>query len=145
TSGVRWVGVAVQDVFGALPGSYWISVSDASADGSVLCGYNGIPFMADEQAYRWPAASGPQAITPDAETLDAVAINDDATVIVGKTRSQQPYRWSEAGGLEILPLPPVANMGAAHDVSSDGTLVVGTVSYMFDKYAAMWNEDGFVM
>lgn len=106
------------------------SVNDITADGSVVVGslYN----KGKDRAYYWTESSGLRTIEPLSETAEmaAQAISAEGKVIVGSyqdKRRTSAFCWSEERGLELLPELRVADYSiyTAHDVSSDGRMIVG--------------------
>ncbi|MGY4531465.1 putative HAF family extracellular repeat protein [Pseudomonas sp. TE3786] len=94
-------------------------------------------------SFRWDATNG--LLKPSPQNDDAATgISDDGSVVVGYTyaASTQAYRWTQAGGVQLL-----GTLGAAysraHGVSGDGTVVVGDSvirgSYSI-KHAFRWDS-----
>lgn len=123
------------------PGAAW--AREISADGSTIVGESA------GEAFRFSRASGYEPILlnlgnpgdPDSGSSEpsqtALAVNADGSVVVGALTGPQgrlqPYRWSNNGGsptLDLLlnssDLPMTADTGVAHNVSADGTIVVGS-------------------
>jgi uncharacterized membrane protein len=115
------------------------SASDVSADGSVVVGQWG------SQAFRWTQNTGLVGLGDFPGGLFysiANAVSADGSVIVGRgarevctrigCRNSFPaFRWTQTSGLMVI------GIGAAMDISSDGTVVVGGSSQ-----AARWTEEG---
>ena len=99
---------------------------DASADGNVVVGGTGLPTNNAGQAVRWDGA---------VQVLggrEARAVSASGAVVVGGTTagtsSTMPgsaFRWTVAGGLQLLPAIIPGTGMYAYDVSIDGGVVVG--------------------
>lgn len=102
-----------------------------SADGHVVVGWAG------NAAFRWTEATGAQLISyPSASMTSAYGVSADGSVIVGSVFPPQiPFRWSEATGVEPLPLLPGHTFGVAMGVSADGRTIVGSIG---PNVAALW-------
>ncbi|HIF33528.1 MAG TPA: PEP-CTERM sorting domain-containing protein [Planctomycetaceae bacterium] len=58
------------------------------------------------------------------QSLEPPSVSDDGLVVAGQ--SSQPFRWTYAGGLELLgDLPGGFSGGSARGISSDGSVIVG--------------------
>lgn len=98
---------------------------------------------------------GPRAVMWDgAEVIElgtfgsdsaAKGINSDG-VVIGQSREvelgpSQGFRWTEAEGMQALPLPPDTMLSDANDINDDG-YIVGRVAGMGGEFAAVWAPDG---
>jgi probable HAF family extracellular repeat protein len=101
-----------------------------SGDGSSVVG------ASTGQAFRWTKDKGLQQIVSG----DAFAASFDGSVIVGRTSGWQAFRWTEQSGVEQLgDLPGGIVASEAHDVSADGSIVVGWSSTDKDETAFIWD------
>jgi uncharacterized membrane protein len=105
-------------------------VHGLSADGSTVVGEvigTGQVYI----AFHWTAASGVVTMGPltGGTRSRAQAVSADGSVIVGEGESgigHRPFRWTQAGGYELIPPPPGSGgfpYGVA--VSADGSVVAG--------------------
>jgi uncharacterized membrane protein len=105
-----------------------------SADGSAVVASVAFPDFVGT-VYRWTLSDS--GLTTETLPLDHAQVhgtNRDGSVIVGTTVGGA-FRWTAKGGTQILGAPS----GAALDVSSDGTVVVGVSSWA-DGEAFYWTE-----
>jgi uncharacterized membrane protein len=82
--------------------------------------------------FRWTHEAGTSAIG-GSESVEIYGTNRDASVVVGQFSSpSRAFRWTEASGfvsLGVLPGGDASSMSSASDVSSDGSVVVGSSDY----------------
>lgn len=101
---------------------------DANQDGSVVVGFSRGPFPgAQKEAYFATVADGTVSIHEGATASEALGVNADGTVIVGKGLGNQGFIWSQETG--AVPLGDIAGgpeISEAYAVSDDGTIVAGT-------------------
>jgi hypothetical protein len=81
----------------------------------------------------WTAAHGVESLGSLGGTLGvAVAASADGSVVVGQSAllpgstDEHPFRWTRAGGLVDLGLPPGTTTGGPTAVSADGLVVCGS-------------------
>ncbi len=126
-----------------------VSLTDLSADGSVVVGSSG--FLSG-QALRWTAKGGSQLLgdlqTPAIRSA-ALAVSSDGQTIVGKgtadDSSLAAFSWTSSSGIvPVWPLPPAqANDVTAYQatgVSSSGKVIVGQLEMGANRQAFRWTE-----
>lgn len=106
-----------------------------NGDGSVITGGAKYPFFLGERevAFRWTESGGSRfLVSPDdSDIYNSVIRGSDADgrVLCGDIASVNfgdcAISWSEAAGIQRLPVPIGTLDSSAFDVSSDGRLVVG--------------------
>jgi uncharacterized membrane protein len=110
-----------------LPGHDYVDPYILSEDGTTVlgtscCGDTGTWF-------RWTHKAGSSALG-GSEIRDAYGTNRDASVVVGRLGTTgHAFRWTEASGsvsLGVLPGGDASSWSSASDVSSDGSVVVGS-------------------
>ena len=120
--------------------------SHISADGSAVIGNS------DVRLFRWTRAHGLQElpIPPPgpASRHRAIAVNEDGSVVLGKTVGplgdpEDVWRWSEASGFELLPLPiedgeDWTDLGGKASVH--GTFVFASVDTDAIAGVVVWDE-----
>ncbi len=122
------------------------TVNGISADGTVVCGTK------DGHGFSWTMAGGTMAGGfVDIGRLhgnygfhsDELKISADGTTIIGRS-FYEAFRWTAETGIVLLgDLNPTSTTHASHghDVSADGTQIVGWASTEQDTYEAMiWSE-----
>lgn len=118
---------------GQLPGTpagAWPANLDVSADGQIIVGSIG------DRAFRW---NGTLQELQGGRV--ATATSADGSVVVGTLASPvHAFRWTAAGGLQDLGLPPGGTESKALDVSADGNIVVGTATTAQGSLAWIWDE-----
>jgi uncharacterized membrane protein len=121
----RWsVGTGMQ-ALPLLPGGIGGSAAASSLDGSIVVGqvrYDGQV----GQAVRW-TPTGVQAITDVTNISTATDVSSDGQVVTGTHRAagDRAFRWSPAGGLEILPFPAGVAIMNGGVISNDGSVIMG--------------------
>jgi probable HAF family extracellular repeat protein len=127
---------------GDLPGGSFSSRAlDVSADGTVVVGVSSSAPGA--QAFRWTQGGGMIGLgdLPGTDFYSSAnSVSDDGSVVVGLSNNYldcggvgpcrpRPgaFRWTEAGGMTLL--GSYGTIGAATDVSADGSVVVGDTQY----------------
>jgi probable HAF family extracellular repeat protein len=112
---------------GFLPGTDQSEAFDASADGSVVVGQSGYPFI-------WDAVTGMRSLgTLPGSTGggEAYAVSADGSHVVGLARrfgfvDSEAFLWTESTGLQGLgDLPGSYAYSESRGVSADGRIVVG--------------------
>lgn len=108
---------------GAIHGRAQSAATAVSGDGTTVVGNaNGV-------AFRWTQASGMLDLSPDAGTL-AFAVSRDGSVVVGTSLNVPgggAFRWTQASGVVSLGNLAFGSRPEARGVSSDGSVIVGTV------------------
>jgi uncharacterized membrane protein len=90
-----------------------------SADGSTIVGRSGLG------AWHWTADTGAVPVPLNAN------LSGDGAILVGSvqdpnTFQSQAARWTEAGGVELLPTVGIYPYGSsAYDISADGSITLG--------------------
>jgi probable HAF family extracellular repeat protein len=138
-------------ILGLAEGCCWDS-SDAnavSADGSTVYA-SMIMFGGTNVAYLWQESTGYTQLAEAARFASVQDVSNDQSVVVGGTPIGNPtgFRWTEASDFQYLKEiveSPGLEADSANAVSGDGTLIVGSVSTMFEPdseefVAAIWDE-----
>ncbi|MEO1718344.1 MAG: GC-type dockerin domain-anchored protein [Planctomycetota bacterium] len=132
----RWVGGGPPTPLGFLPGGGQTGALAISNDGLVLVGEAVNPDGRPEAVF-WTELGGfvrlgdfPGPVgDPNGFVSQALAVNRDGSVIVGRGRSErdfEAFRWTAATGLQDLGLMPDGNLTVrANAVTPDGSVVVG--------------------
>jgi probable HAF family extracellular repeat protein len=124
----RWTRAGGIEDLGVLPGMTESHAEGVSADGSVVVGWSQNP--GQSLAFRWTAATGMVSLIDPAGCATggskAFAVSADGSVVVGDTDpcTAQAFRWTSAGGVELLPRLLCAN-DHARWVAPDGSFAVG--------------------
>jgi probable HAF family extracellular repeat protein len=95
---------------------------DVSNDGSVVVGYG--TTASGQQAFRWTQSTGMVALGSFTNS-SASKISPDGSTIVG-SGDNKAFRWTQAGGIQIIPSLSGATSSDASGVSADGAIVAGT-------------------
>ncbi|WP_363796442.1 autotransporter domain-containing protein [Lysobacter firmicutimachus] len=137
-----------------IAGTWGVGISGLSGNGDVVIGdqfeRNGL-----FQAFRWTRQGGVQRLlgTEPSQTL-AKAVSDDGATVVGNqmafvANKNRAFRWTEAGGMALVPLLPGHYLNSAADVSGRGDRVVGTTSTSVfpgssngDTFGYLWSVSG---
>lgn len=116
----RWTPAGGVRTAGFAPNSEHTSAHAVSGDGSTILAvdYNGANML------TWSQAAGIQY--PPGTGGNPGGISRDALVIVGGHVGGAPFRWTSAGGVVDLPMPPGVQNARADAVSADGSIVAGT-------------------
>jgi probable HAF family extracellular repeat protein len=124
---------------GRLSGGRTSDARGVSADGSVVVGYSDDDILPGQngQAFRWTAETGMVGLgrlVPNTSS-GASAASADGSVIVGTNGllsgtparpHTEAFRWTQATGMVGLgDLPGADIYSIAHDVSADGSVIVG--------------------
>jgi uncharacterized membrane protein len=107
-----------------------------SADGSTIGGY----LYSTSDGFRWQPPGAIETVIPDGGVED---LSVDGSVLVGWIETelgQRAYRWSEAPGVQLLPLLPGASSAYAAAVSGDGLTVAGACNVDSVAHAFVWSE-----
>ena len=138
----RWTATGGLEGLGSLGGGTVRPMSYAygiSADGVVIVGEDRAGV--GDQAFRWTETGGMVGLGDlpgNRLRSSAQGVSADGAVVVGRGLSDsggEAFRWTEAGmvGLGLS--------GTAYDVSTDGSVIVGTTS---GREAFRWTEAGLV-
>ncbi|MEQ8316215.1 MAG: GC-type dockerin domain-anchored protein [Phycisphaerales bacterium] len=148
---MRWRAATGMESLGDLPGGPFQSeAGGVSADGDAVVGASrSISGPLGDEAFLWTPSGGMAGLgrlSPGTSTL-ATAISGDATIVAGygspDGQRGQPFRWSEAEGLQQLPVPPGSLVtGEAQGMSLDGSIIVGWVRTADGQSAVRWTEGG---
>jgi probable HAF family extracellular repeat protein len=103
-------------------GSFSSLALDVSNDGSAVVGYG--TTASGQQAFRWTQSTGMVALGSFTSS-SASKISADGSTIVGGGDSKA-FRWTQAGGIQIIPNLSGATSSDASGVSADGSVVAGT-------------------
>lgn len=141
-------------------------VTQLSADGNTAVGvlvsepanWHG---CVKEEALRWSVAGGlTNLVVPTNALLQrALGVSGDGSVMVGELTTPytngmfmaegdaiegmiKPFRWSVAGGLEMLAVPVGSDKTGAVAVSADGTTTVGYMDSEDGYQACRWTSAG---
>ena len=130
--------------------------SDVSADGSVVVGSSNTDSYITGQAFRWTKVDGMVALGPLVENVFggiANAVSADGTVVVGDLHKESfypisPFRWTQETGMVDLgyifyPDDFLSNYSYTHDVSGDGSVIVGSAAAV--NKAFRWSESSGVI
>ena len=118
---MSWAGVSLE----GSSSSETHQVSDMSADGTVLVGYN--PALG---AFRASGGTAQLLVRPGGEPgwaapARAFAVSDDGAVVVG-TSGDRAFRWTAATKMVDLGHLPGASSTVAYATNGDGRVVTGT-------------------
>lgn len=99
------------------------------------------------RAVIWDGAEVINLGTLGANRSTATGINNNG-VVIGQSQFVEfgpvrGFRWTEAGGMEALALPPDMTISDANDINDDG-FIVGRVSNLGAAFASVWAPDGSV-
>lgn len=138
TEAFRWRSVEGIVSAGELAGgSFYSRAEDVSADGSIVAGSSSSQnsgAFPQLEGFRWSSVTGPVGIgdlSGGGFSSTSRGISDDGGIIVGFSAGNlppaQPFRWTEASGMQQLPLPGGWS-GIAMTVSGDGSTAFGFAS-----------------
>lgn len=163
TEAFRWSSVGGMESLGDLAGGATASKGLAvSMDGKIVVGQ--ATSAAGKRAFRWVEGQGMAelgSLPSGAPATIARGVSADGTVVVGGSCTYnsgacttegglvdgEPFRWTDAGGIQDLkPYPPDLNSGAQNEsgagmatgVSADGMVVIGLISPN-GHYLFQWN------
>lgn len=134
----RWTATGGMQGLGSLLDSRANGVSD---HGSLVVGEY-LPPTFFSQAIIWPQGGSPGAIAyPTYLSSAAKGVSADGSVVVGYVEKagfsiMEAFRWTQAGGLEVLGFLPGNSHSSASSVSADGSVVVGQSG----SEAFLWNS-----
>lgn len=106
-----------------------------TADGQTVFGVS-----ASRELMRWSAADGISTLGTFGGTAHVWGVSDDGTTLTGQaldtgTVTNKPFRWTQAGGIEFLPV----SGGSGNWISGDGQTIVGSGS---PSLGFKWTENG---
>ena len=148
TRGFRWDN----GIYSLLPlpaGEGYGSADCISGDGQAVFGFTYPPPATTRSLTRWrigvPIDRVGAYTFPASQNTHITAANPNGTYAVGHTDTNgtdvQPYRWSQANGIEELTLPAWATHGKPGDLTADGIAVVGQLGNQSLGYrAGFWTE-----
>ena len=132
---------------GDLPGGETESLAyGISGDGSTVVGAS--KSASGQEAFRWkdgvisPLADLPGGASEGSES-SAAAASYDGTVIVGSGRDDDglwAVVWTNDQPAVLSGLPD-ATCGGAHDISSDGSIIVGWSDSILGEQAVLWQNN----
>jgi probable HAF family extracellular repeat protein len=131
-------GASAADATSTFSGLGFCRPSGVSADGRVVVGRTCDPHGLVSDAIRWTADGGPVPLPPlpGAKRGDATAASGDGNVVVGISDDNRAFRWTPSSGTLDL------GSGRIHDVSTDGSVMVGTVSGEAFRWTASGDMGG---
>jgi uncharacterized membrane protein len=117
-------------------------VSGVSADGSVVAGQR-----SNGQVFRWTRAQGAIDVGNPGDNTRVHGMSADAGAIVGSFEVSgvaRAFRWTAAGGFQVLTMPDGSVGGIALATNNDGTVVVGKWGSAPGTYwrAFRWTQGG---
>jgi len=135
--GIRWTRATGLVNLGNLNG-YSISIATGvSADGSVIVGWSGNAFGANNShAFRWTQATGMTSLglLNGGSSSEAFGVSADGSVVVGSAQdgsagnAQRAFRWTQATGMTSLGTLNGGNSSQAIAASANGSVIVGTAA-----------------
>jgi probable HAF family extracellular repeat protein len=135
---------------GVLPGRLGSDAFGVSSDGSVVVGYSAGAGGSQFHAFRWTASSGAMqdlGVLPNAARFSvATDVSDDGAAVVGYSgdRNTRAFRWTMSDGMQDL-----GSLGGevttARGTNKDGSVVVGSASYLAGSRAFRWTSSSAVM
>jgi probable HAF family extracellular repeat protein len=150
----RWTSSGGTIRLGHLPSTdrRYSSALNVSADGSFVVGHS--TAKADKlEAFRWTSNAGMVGLghLPGKELVsEATAISADGSVVVGWSSdsylgpgalTREAFRWtSDEGMVGLGDLPGGVFQSWAADVSPDGSVVVGSGSFVQGQEAVVWDR-----
>ncbi|WP_223620480.1 hypothetical protein, partial [Lysobacter sp. ESA13C] len=137
-----------------IAGTYGVAISGLSGNGEVVIG-DLVETDGLFQAFRWTRQGGAQRLSgmEPSQTL-AKAVSDDGATVVGnqmafRANKNRAFRWTQAGGMALVPLLPGHYLNSATDVSGRGDRVVGLTSTSVfpgsnggDTFGYLWSASG---
>jgi uncharacterized membrane protein len=117
-------------VLGVMQGGNYSFAQGISRDGLTVIGIANTASAQATQAFRWTSAIGltPLGLPPGVSSSEAVATNQDGSVIVGNMWNGSRYkafRWTPQDGVQDIGIPTEFEEAWARGVSADGSIVVG--------------------
>lgn len=136
---------------GSLPGHVGSLAYGISADGAVIVGST---WFSQGRAFRWDAADGMidlGDLPGHTDSIVARHASADGSVVVGwaagvpaSTGGRIPheaFRWDAQQGMTGLGFLEGSDISKAHDVSADGSVVVGEAEIENVRVAFIWDAD----
>lgn len=152
----RWRSDVGYQRLGRFPESDWLDwayATDVSFDGSVVVGTNDTEN--GRRAFRWSESAGMINLGHLGSTnpiyppySDGLAISEDGEIIVGQATtladySGKAFRWTPAGGYDVIGLPAPLNGGLANGgaqaISGNGQVLAG-FSQNIPSWSWVWTE-----
>lgn len=126
----RWSSATGMQDLGTLPGANRSVAHSVSEDGTVIVG--GAYFSSGSaECFRWTAQSGMQ---PLGVPGIARSVSADGSIVVGGSYEMfgdvQAFRWTQQTGPERLGTVAGTPFSIAHDISADGTVIVGDCPFV---------------
>jgi probable HAF family extracellular repeat protein len=143
----RWTQLSGMVGLGFLGrGNFLSGANDVSADGSVVVGYSDNAH--GYEAFRWTQVGGMLGLgfLADVDSYSwGNGVSADGSIIVGKGGAivigqgvDFTFRWTQVGGMVGL-----GSLGSsASDISSDGSVIVGSISSGNGYQAYRWTQAG---
>lgn len=126
----RWLGMNMPVNLGTPSGFTDASANAVNANGSIMIGTGQ---RSGSHAVLWTVGANPTVLVEPAGTLlsAGVGISASGAVAVGYVREaagqniDHAFRWTAAGGMQLLPFLPGGTSAQANGVSADGNMIVG--------------------
>lgn len=131
---------------GALqPGHTFSQGNSVSHDGTVVAGMSAVEFWDETRTFRWSGGSRADIGSFDSSmNVIGGSVSANGQWIAGTSygTAQVPFRWSQATGMQPIPMPDDAEFGGeVNSISGDGSAVTGTID---GERAFRWTAGGGV-
>lgn len=143
----RWTTTGGFQNLGVYPGTGNSVAFGLSPDGSTIVGRGGLGvFGPTNHAVKWSVTGGWVDLGLSGNYAQAIAASTNGSYVVGEANYAFPtfihaVRWDNAAVLEDLGIPANAAIVSAQSVSSDGTVVGGTIGPQAGATRAfIWNS-----
>jgi hypothetical protein len=127
----RRIGLAEPQVIPPPSGFTYGIATGMSDDGNVIAGTwrqvshsNTTP-----QPFIWTPSGGTMLLGQLSYQAQTTALSRDGSTIVGFTGGVVAFAWTQQSGFQTLPSPPGAVDWSANAVNTDGTIIVGHISF----------------
>jgi probable HAF family extracellular repeat protein len=133
---LRWTAAEGATELGDLPGGGLMSnTGSISDDGKVIVGWG--ESANGQEAFRWTAQTGMVGLgsLPGVNFYSqAFSVSGDGSIIIGRSNNNEGFIWDAAHGMRSIKAVLMNDYGfdvsgwssfEAHDISSDGTVLVG--------------------